>query len=149
MNFEKVPENQLPRYSSVDCRPNCYNYPVKPYKILQTCTTSPLDRNLWWNTTQQTPNPTDQVRANIVNGLWLCNFEPYQAENYKLCMRNFFTEPQADVPPFQRTEQVDNESHWIRPQMSNDITYCLKTRKLTGAQRNMPMNQYCNVTKNI
>jgi hypothetical protein len=109
---------QNPIYRSVECQTNCYNYPVKPYQLVPTIPTEPEDKYLWYSGPQMTQN--EQVKTNVKNGLWLCNFQPHAGMDYKLCTRNFFTEPQSLVPPFQRTQQVDAES-WMRPQMSKTL----------------------------
>jgi hypothetical protein len=115
-----VIESQLPLYRGVDCSSNCYNNRVSPYQLLATIDTSPEDRSIWFkNMSGQSKTQNDQVRENVINGLWLCNFEPAQQENYSLCRRNFFLEPNTSVPPFQRGQQVDNESY-LRPAISKN-----------------------------
>ena len=120
MNYSSIsisPHSNLPLYSSVDGCQNAFNFPVCPYKIVKNIIPQ------WTNSTKD-----NQVKANIESGLMLCNFEPYQEMNYKMYQRNFFVEPQADVPPFQRVMQVDNESNWMRPKWSNDEVRCNKNK---------------------
>ena len=109
--------NQLPLYRGVDCSTNQYNNRVNPYKMLATIDTSPENKSAWFKDAPRSQN--DQVRENVINGIWLCNFEPNQQENYYLCRRNFFLEPNTSVPPFQRGQQVDNESY-LRPAISKN-----------------------------
>ena len=53
---------------------------------LKTMPCNPNSNKYWF----KTPAKFDQVRHNIVNGLWLCNFEPLQSQNNLLCQRNFY-----------------------------------------------------------
>ena len=115
-----ITDSQLPLYRGVDCSSNSYNNRVSPYQLLATTNISPEDKSLWFkNMSGQTKTQNDQVRENVINGLWLCNFEPAQQENYYLCRRNFFLEPNTSIPPFQRGQQVDNESY-LRPAISKN-----------------------------
>jgi hypothetical protein len=119
-NSISIPHS-LPLYQSLDGGLNHYNFPVCPYKMVKVIKNSIPP---WTNVPSK-----DQVKANIESGLLLCNFEPYQEMNYKMYQRNFFVEPQADVPPFQRVQQVDNESNWIRPRWSKDELNCNNQKK--------------------
>ena len=49
---------------------------------------SPANRDLWFK--NKLPSGLDPVLSNICNGGWLCNFDPQQQENSKLCNRSFF-----------------------------------------------------------
>ena len=48
---------------------------------------SPANRDLWFK--KELPRGLDPVLSNIYNGGWLCNFNPQQQENSKLCNRSF------------------------------------------------------------
>lgn len=110
-------DSSLPLYRGVDCSTNSYNNRVSPYQLLATMNMSPEDKSLWYKNQPKSQN--DQVRENIVNGLWLCNFEPAQQENYYLCKWNFFLEPNTSATPFQRGQLIDNESY-LRPAISKN-----------------------------
>ena len=53
---------------------------------LKTMPCNPNSKKNWF----KDPAKFDQVRHNIKNGCWLCNFEPQQTDNNLLCQRNFF-----------------------------------------------------------
>lgn len=53
---------------------------------IKTLPCDPNSKKEWF----KHPNKVDPVRMNIVNGCWLCNYEPTQSINSQLCNRNFY-----------------------------------------------------------
>ena len=73
---------------------------------MMTTNCDPNNPNLWYK--HELPKGLDPVLSNIYNGCWLCNFEPQQTENNKLCNRNFFNGPM--LPPYDVGERITLET---------------------------------------
>ena len=71
---------------------------------LRTMKCNPNSKKTWF----KSPVKYDQIRENIKNGLWLCNFEPQQTENNILCQRHFFDG--HIVPPYNFPHRINLES---------------------------------------
>jgi len=70
-----------------NCKPCFKSCPVNSCNIkIKTLPCDPNSKKEWF----KYPNSVDQVRINILNGCWLCNYEPNQSMNNQLCNRNFY-----------------------------------------------------------
>ena len=66
----------------------------------------PNNKCLWYK--KSLPRGLDPVLSNIYNGGWLCNYEPQQCWNNKLCQRSLFDG--FVVNPCSQGKNVDLES---------------------------------------
>ena len=64
------------------------------------------------------PEDLDPVLSNIYNGFWMCNYEPAQTVNNKICERNFLD--YGGFQPYNLDYQVDIDS------MVKNISNCIK-----------------------
>ena len=71
-----------------------------------TINCGPGNKNLWYS--RQLPNGLDPVLSNIYNGCWLCNNEPAQSVNSKLCNRNFY-DGYTEIP-FHTKKKIETEN---------------------------------------
>ena len=100
---------------------NCQNcFPMCPNNACQSkIVTSPCDPNskkLWFK--YKMPSDLDPVLSNIYNGCWMCNYEPMQTVNNKMCQRNFLDF--GGHQPYNSGYQVDMDS------VLKNINNCVK-----------------------
>lgn len=74
--------------------------------VMRTTPCDPNNKCNWFK--HKLPQGLDPVLSNIYNGCWMCNYEPEQCWNSKLCDRNFFNGYVAN--PCQVAKDVDIES---------------------------------------
>lgn len=79
----------------------------------------PNDTRFW--SIDPAPKDMDPVLNNVYNGGWLCNYEPRQTNNNKICRRSFYD--QHIIAPYNYGNVVDIDSN---------------LRSL-----NQPLNNYC------
>jgi hypothetical protein len=72
---------------------------------IKTLPCNPTDRKQWFK--HKLPEGLDPVLSNIYNGCWICNINPQQEDNQKLCRRNFFDGP--NIPPYKSHIDVENK----------------------------------------
>ena len=84
---------------------------------IKTLPQNPENKNLWFK--HQLPKGLDPVLSNIYNGCWICNIEPQQHDNQKLCKRNFFDGP--NIPPYKPIVDIENQLRY--PGLSNNKYY--------------------------
>ena len=53
---------------------------------IKTVPCDPNSKETWF----KHPVKFDPVRNNILNGCWMCNYEPQQTENNNICQRQFY-----------------------------------------------------------
>jgi hypothetical protein len=85
--------------------------------------TTPCDPNnkcIWFK--HQLPNGLDPVLSNIKNGAWLCNYEPEQCWNSKLCNRSFFAGPVNN--PCNMVKDIELESKILNRGTKYQRNYC-------------------------
>ena len=90
---------------------NCTScYPTCPNNVCQSkIVTLPCDPNSkkeWFK--HKLPQDLDPVLSNIYNGCWMCNYEPTQTQNNKLCQRNYLD--YGGYQPYNLGYQVDVDS---------------------------------------
>lgn len=100
---------------------NCNScYPICPNNACQSkIVTLPCDPNSkdeWFK--HKLPQELDPVLSNIYNGCWMCNYEPSQTQNNKLCSRNYLD--YGGYQPYNIGFQVDVES------VLKNINSCIK-----------------------
>ena len=66
----------------------------------------PNDTSQW--AIDPVPINMDPVMSNIYNGGWLCNYEPHQTHNNKICARAF--EDRHIIAPYNYAHVIDMES---------------------------------------
>lgn len=76
--------NNLQKCSYYGKESNCNACNTK----MNTVPCDPNNKCGWFK--HQLPQGLDPVLSNIYNGAWLCNYEPQNCWNNKLCTRSFF-----------------------------------------------------------
>jgi hypothetical protein len=87
-----------------NCFPPCPNNACQSKIVTLPC--DPNSKELWFK--YKMPADLDPVLSNIYNGCWMCNYEPMQSVNNKMCQRNF-----SDIgghQPYNTAYQVDMDS---------------------------------------
>lgn len=72
---------------------------------IKTVNCNPENRKEWFK--HKLPVGLDPVLSNIYNGCWICNINPQQYDNQKLCKRNFFDSPK--IAPYAPIVEVENK----------------------------------------
>lgn len=96
------------------CYSSCPNNACQSKLITLPC--DPNSKKEWFK--YKLPEDLDPVLSNIYNGCWMCNYEPAQTTNNKLCERNFLD--YGSFQPYNLGYQVDIDS------VVKNINNCIK-----------------------
>ena len=100
------------------CFPECPNNACQTKLVTLPC--DPNSKELWFK--YQMPSDLDPVLSNIYNGCWMCNYEPAQTVNNKMCQRNF--QDIGGFQPYNLAYQTDIDS------IVKNINKCVKQKYL-------------------
>ena len=97
------------------CEKSCCSYKLKTYNC------DPNDKNMWFK--HILPPSLDPVLSNIYNGCWLCNYEPQQTRNDRLCARQFLD---TNIkPPYMKTQVNDRNMMYLFSNSKKNNKFCL------------------------
>ena len=96
------------------CYPTCPNNACQSKIVTLPC--NPNSKDEWFK--HKLPQELDPVLSNIYNGCWMCNYEPAQTQNNKLCSRNYLD--YGGYQPYNIGFQVDVDS------VLKNINSCIK-----------------------
>lgn len=86
------------------CFTSCPNNACQSKIVTWPC--DPNSKEFWFK--YDVPTDLDPVLSNIYNGCWMCNYEPMQTVNNKLCERKFLD--YGGFQPYNLGFQVDIDS---------------------------------------
>lgn len=84
---------------------------------IKTIHCNPENKKEWFK--HKLPKGLDPVLSNIYNGCWICNINPQQHDNQKLCKRNFFDGP--NISPYAPVIDIENKLRYSA--LSNNKYY--------------------------